>query len=278
MVASTSRRRELAEFLRSRRERRRPEEVGLTPGGRRRTPGLRREEVAALAGLSVTWYTWLEQGREIRCSRQVLSSLVDVLGLDAVETAHLFRLAGEVPPSETSAVASDEVSAHYQVLLDQLDPNPAFILNRRFDIIAWNRGCELLYSDLTRFPPHRRNILWLAFTSDAVRNTSDDWERDAAQSVALFRTQVGDGVLHPDIAALIAELEAESEDFKRLWRRKDLAAFTSESRKMHHPKLGRVTFEYIKMRAADNEQTLVAYLAPKGSELARQLAELIERG
>lgn len=250
--------------------------MGLAPGGgRRRTPGLRREEVAALAGLSVTWYTWLEQGREIRGSRQVLSSLVDVLGLDAVETAHMFRLAGEVPPSEATA-ATAEVSAHYEVLLDQLDPNPAFIVNRRFDIIAWNRGCEMLYSDLTRFPPARRNILWLAFTSEEVRATSDDWERDAAQSVALFRAQVGEDVSHPEIAALISELEAESEDFKRLWHLRDLAAFTSESRKMHHPKLGLVTFEYIKMRAADNEQTLVAYLAPKGSELARQLAELVD--
>ncbi|MBM9508652.1 helix-turn-helix transcriptional regulator [Actinacidiphila acididurans] len=279
-MSSAEQRQELADFLRSRRERRRPEDVGLAPGARRRTPGLRREEVATLAGLSVTWYTWLEQGRPIRGSRQVLGSLVGVLGLDEVETRHLFRLAGELPP-DTPAVtpaATAAVPAPYAVLLDQLDPNPAFILDRRFDIVAWNRGCELLYTDVARFPAHRRNILWLMFTSDRLRATTDDWERDAAQTVALFRTQAGEDVLRPELAGLIAELQAESPDFARIWHRKDLAAFSSTARVFHHPALGPIELDYVKLHSPDAAHTVVAHLAPKNSALAARLAALLEGG
>jgi transcriptional regulator with XRE-family HTH domain len=271
-VNAQDQRQELAAFLRSRRERRRPEEAGLPAGPRRRTPGLRREEVATLAGLSVTWYTWLEQGRGIRASRQVLASLVNVLGLDGVETAHLFQLAGEAPPSGASG--DDEVPAQYRLLLDQLDPNPAYIVNRRFDIVAWNRGCAALFEDLQRLPPERRNVLWLTFTSPAARTMSDDWERDAVHTVGLFRAQLGQDVSAADVAELVGRLEQESEDFRRIWRRRELTAFAPADRAVHHPKLGRVEFEYVKMHAANDDKTLVALLAPRDSELFRRLAEL----
>jgi hypothetical protein len=277
VIATDEQRRELAAFLRSRRERRDPADLGLPTGGRRRTPGLRREEVATFAGLSVTWYTWLEQAREIRVSRQVLGSLVGVLGLDAVETSHLFRLAGEVPPAATGP-AKSELSPQYELLVAQLDPNPAFIVNRRLDILAWNRGCALLYPGLPGLPAERRNILWLTFTSPEIRTTSDDWAADAAQTVALFRTQAGQGVLEPELAGLVVELEAASDEFGRLWRQKDLAAFAPGSRAVHHPRLGRVELELVKMHAADGERTLVAYLAPTGSELAGRLADLLTAG
>lgn len=274
MGNAVQQRRELAEFLRSRRERRRPEDVGLPAGARRKTPGLRREEVATLAGLSVTWYTWLEQAREIRASRQVLGSLVDVLGLDAKETEHLFQLAGEAAPSGPPDLAAEVPSSH-RVLLDQLDPSPAYLVNRRFDILAWNRGCAALYRDLTRLPPERRNILWLTFTSPAMRTISVDWERDAAHAVGVFRAQLGQGVLDDSITALVAQLEAESEEFGRLWRSRQVAAYAPTSLAFNHPSLGPAEFEYVKMHTADDDKTLVAFLAPPGSELSRRLAALI---
>ncbi|MBF6174828.1 helix-turn-helix transcriptional regulator [Nocardia blacklockiae] len=267
-MSAANRRRELGEFLRSRRERRRPEDLGLPSGGRRRTPGLRREEVAVLAGMSVTWYTWLEQGRQLRASRQVWNSLVDVLGLDEVETAHLFRLAGEMPPrvaESSSALGMDR----YQAVLDQFDPNPALLISRRFDVVAWNRGVETLYGDLSQVPDARRNILWFTFTSADMRATADDWEAEAAQTVAFFRALTGHDVTAPGIAELIGELETESADFARLWRRKDLAARTSDSRVVHHPSLGRIEFEITKMRTLDGEHTLVTYLPRGGAELRR---------
>jgi hypothetical protein len=273
-TVAEERRRELAEFLRSRRARRSPADVGLPPGGRRRTPGLRREEVAAVAGLSVTWYTWLEQAREVRASRQVLGSLVDVLGLDAVETAHLFRLAGELPPSPDAAVAADELPAQYELLLANLDPNPAFVANHRFDVLAWNRGCAALWTDLPDVPPARRNVLWMTFMSGAMRATLVDWETEAAQTVALFRAQVGDGVLAPDIQELVAALSRVSEEFRRLWGRRDLVGFAPQGRAMRHPALGLVELEHVKLHSGDRERTTVALLAEPGSVLAGELARV----
>lgn len=274
MTGDAIRRRELGEFLRTRRERRRPEQVGLPVGLRRKTPGLRREEVATLAGVSVTWYTWLEQARDIHASPQVLGSLVDVLGLDAKETQHLYQLAGEAAPTGPPDLAGD-VPPSYRLLLDQLDPSPAYLVNRRFDILAWNRGYATLYPDLDRLPPEHRNILWLTFTSASVRAISEDWERDAAHAVGIFRAQLGQGVLDASVTDLVARLERESEDFRRLWRGRDVTGFAPARLVFRHPRLGPVEFEYVKMHPADDDKTLVSFLAPPGSELARRLAALI---
>jgi transcriptional regulator with XRE-family HTH domain len=271
-MSTPQRRQELAMFVRSRRERRSPSQAGVPEAGRRRTPGLRREEVAMLSGVSVTWYTWLEQARDIHVSRQVLASLSRALGLDPVESAHLYRLAGEVPPSPHPP---GELPAQYRLLLDQLDPNPAFLVNRRFDIVAWNRGATLFYGDLHRVPPRHRNVLWLTFTDPDIRAVVDDFAQESAYTVALFRAQTADGVLDPDIASLIDEVSAASPEFDELWRRRDLAPFVPEIRALRHPRLGRVELEYIKMHAVGSNTTLVAYLAPRDSDVAAQLAKLV---
>jgi transcriptional regulator with XRE-family HTH domain len=272
---TTNRHRELAAFLRSRRERRSPEDSGLPPGWRRRTPGLRREEVADLAGVSVTWYTWLEQARDIRVTPQVLKALASALGLDGVETAHLFRLAGRTPPTGHPTASRDGLAPQYRLLLEQLEPNPAFLVSSRFDILAWNRGCEILY-DLSALPESDRNVLWLTFTDPKVRTLTEDWEQEVSFTLAFFRKQIGEGVLEPEVAGLIERLTAASEDFRRLWHRKDLAPFAPQSRTIHHPKLGRVELEHVKMHMSDDDKAIVAFLAPVGSDLARALAALIE--
>src|SRR5689334_4829157 len=144
------RRRELAAFLRSRRERLTPAEVGLPAGGRRRTPGLRREEVASLAGVGMSWYTWLEQGRDINASEQVLESIARTLLLDPHERAHLFTLAGVAVPGQ--AADSQVVSAEIRAVLDQLHPFPAFVTNGRYDLLAYNRAYTVLIGDLDALP------------------------------------------------------------------------------------------------------------------------------
>ncbi|MFK0170484.1 helix-turn-helix transcriptional regulator [Streptomyces sp. NPDC090306] len=272
-VTAQDRRQELAEFLRGPTARRTPAEAGLPTFGRRRTPGLRREEVATLAGVSVTWYTWLEQARRIRVSRQILGSLAGALGLDDIERAHLFRLADEPPPDR--APSATELPSQYQVLLAHLDPNPAFVVNPRFDILAWNRGCELLYGDLGALPKERRNVLWLTFTAPEVREMVRDWEAEAALTVALFRTQASDAVLAPGITGLVAELAAASPDFARLWERKDLAPFVPQARTIDHPLLGEVTLDYVKLHLSNDDKTLVSYLLPPGSELESRFTKLV---
>ncbi|MEU9238536.1 helix-turn-helix transcriptional regulator [Streptomyces sp. NPDC048385] len=272
-MSTQEQRRELAQFIRSRRERRKPQDAGLPVVGHRRTPGLRREEVATLAGLSITWYTWLEQAREIRVSRQVLGSLANALGLDPVERDHLFRLAGEVPPG--NALPRPELPMQYELLLTHLNPNPAFIVNRRFDILAWNQGCELLYGDLGALPDERRNVLWVTFTSPSVRAMSENWEEEASHTLALFRTQVGERILDPDVVELLSALEESSPDFTRLWELKELAPFVPKPRTVNHPRLGVIELEYIKMHVADDDKTLVSYLVKPGSDLERRLGELL---
>jgi transcriptional regulator with XRE-family HTH domain len=270
---SDPRRHELAEFLRNRRGRRKPADVGLRAGGRRRTPGLRREELATLAGISATWYTWLEQGREIRVSRAVLDRLARVLALAPAEIAHLFRLAGEVPPGDAAAHGTTP----YEILVSQLDPHPAFLTDRRLDILRWNRGFELLYGDPGAVPEPERNLLWLTFTSPALRSLPADWEADAAHLVGQFRARLGGGLAEPAAVSLVTRLKAASPDFRRLWEPMDIAPCLPRRRRMNHPALGRIELESLEMSAADGATTLHAHVAPPGSGLARRLAGLVDR-
>src|SRR5690606_23110464 len=163
----------------------------------------------------------------------------------------------------------------YQPMLDECDRTPALLVGRRSDVVAGNRGATVLYGDRARVDPERRNVLWLVFTSEQVRATADDWEAEAARTVAFFRAQVGAAVDEPAVARLVAELEAASPDFARIWSRRELAARPTDRRTVHHPALGRVEFRLTKMRTLDDEHTLVAFLAPPGSGAADRLAALV---
>src|SRR5437899_9137636 len=173
---SESRRRELASFLRSRRERISPEQVGLPPGRRRRTPGLRREEVAQLAAVGVTWYTWLEQARDIQVSGQVADAIARALLLDHIERRHLFTLAGATDPHPY--LECPGMSPAMRMMVDQLEPLPAAVVNSRYDIIAYNRVYGRLVSDLDQLAPQDRNIMWLSFTDPLWRERMLDREEN----------------------------------------------------------------------------------------------------
>lgn len=267
---------ELADFLRNRRARRQPAEVGISTLGQRRTPGLRREEVATLAGISATWYTWLEQAREIGVSRGVLGRLSGVLGLDQAERAHLFRLAGHVPPARDTARVS-ECGAPHRILLAQLDPSPAVLTNRRLDVIAWNRGYQSLFGDLGRLPGGDRNLLWLAFMNPRFRALSPEWETEAAAILGQFRDRLGDRVTEPTTRALVRRLEEASADFRRLWRAMAVAPARPRRRPILHPRLGRIELETMELAISDGgEATVLASLAPPGSDLAERLSALLD--
>lgn len=267
-------RRELAAFLRSRRRRRSPAEAGLITG-RRRSPGLRREDVAALAGVSVTWYAWLEQARDINPSEQVLGSLARALALDETETAHLFRLAGHRPPVRDET-ESAEVPAAYRMLLDQLDPCPAMVTNHRFDVLAWNRGHTALFGDFSRYTGDRRNMLWYIFLEPAARKLVINWAEDAAFVVALFRSQASDLLATEPFTRLIGTLTAESAEFAELWERRDLVSFTPAAQALQHPSAGRIELQPVKLYAVDQDRTVVAYLTEPGSATHRGLARALE--
>lgn len=276
METEERRRRELASFLRSRRNRLDPEVAGVRHAyGRRRTPGLRREEISALAGVSVTWYTWLEQGRRIRVSRQVLTSIADALRLDDTETAHLFRLAGELPPASDGSEVGGRISQPYLTLLEHLDPLPAFIVNARFDILAWNHGFCVLFPIFESLPKHHRNTLRLTFRPE-MRSFYPDWETEASRVVALFRTHAADRLVQPEFTELVNSLQRESMEFCELWERRDLVPSIPSVRAFNHPVLGHVEMSYVKMHTADTGDTVMVHQPQPGSEVAQRLAELVE--
>lgn len=237
------RRRELAAFLRSRRERLAPEEVGLPPGGRRRTPGLRREEVAQLAGVGITWYTWLEQARDIRVSEQVLEAISRTLLLDPHERSHLFTLAGAAITPEEVDVQS--ISPEVRAVLDKLSPYPAFVTNGRYDLLAYNRAYQAVIGDLDALPFEERNSLWLVFTKETTSKCFVDRDDARARMVAQLRGSMAEHVGEPAWKCLVKRLQAASPDFCELWKRHDIAVPENATKRILHRDLGLLQFNFM---------------------------------
>jgi transcriptional regulator with XRE-family HTH domain len=235
-----ARRSELAAFLRSRRERISPECAGLPPGPRRRTAGLRREEVAQLSGVGLTWYTWLEQGRPINASTQVLDAIARTLRLDGPEREHLYRLA-DVP--DATAVADVDAAGvpEIQQILDALTTLPASVVNERFDLLAWNAAYAALFPGIVDTPRTRRNTLWVTFTHPACchpfRNRGDQLGLLAAQLRGAYGRHLGE----PAWTEFVRQLQAASPEFAQLWDRHEVAGPASYHKIFRHPAHDRLT-------------------------------------
>jgi transcriptional regulator with XRE-family HTH domain len=225
---------ELAAFLRSRRERITPEDVGLPGGHRRRTAGLRREEVAQLAGVGVTWYTWLEQGRPIRASVQVLEAVARTLRLDAVERRHLFRLA-EVPDMAPRGDGGPLLRPQIQAILDGLNPMPASVATERFDILAWNAAYAVLFPRTPEVPAAERNTLLYCFTRAECCSTIENGADQRAALVAQLRAAYGHHVGDPAWTGFIRRLEAASPEFAAMWATQDVAQPAYHAKVFRHP-------------------------------------------
>jgi transcriptional regulator with XRE-family HTH domain len=243
----TTRLSELGSFLRTRRERLSPEAAGLPNGFRRRTPGLRREEVAQLAGVGLTWYTWLEQGRQIHVSPKVVCAIARALQLDPAERHHLFVLAGHRPPEGFTA---DGVSSEHRRVLERWDPHPAYIINRRWDVLAWNRATARIF-DYSERPGSVRNGLWAMFLLPSRRTLITDWQTQAEKMVATFRADAARFLDDPAFRMLIAELESESPEFAELWQRRDVRERTLGVKRLRHPVLGELEFEHTAYEVSD---------------------------
>src|SRR5215469_5480641 len=184
-MSENERRLALADFLRKQRAHLSPADVGLPPGLPRRTPGLRREEVAQLANVGTSWYIWLEQGRDVHPSAQVLESLAQALRLTLNERRHLFLLAGQPPPAQVSPV-DESVSPAIQQMLDDLNPTPAYVMGRRWDYLAWNRVADKLFTMTDSSAPYERNLVWRLFTNPTMLERAN-WEPLARGTLAEFR-------------------------------------------------------------------------------------------
>ncbi|MBB5933078.1 helix-turn-helix transcriptional regulator [Streptomyces zagrosensis] len=214
------RRSELAAFLRSRRERIAPEQVGLPRGRRRRTPGLRREEVAQLSAVGVTWYTWLEQARDIHVSAQVLDSIARALLLDPNERTHLFTLAAVADPAPGTECAS--ISESVRAMLRQLEPILVCVQNSRYDLLAYNRTYGNLLCDLDALPPQERNCMWLAFTNPGWSQALVDREEVIRAMAAKFRSAMAEHIAEPTWKHLLGRLQQASPEFREIWERHEV--------------------------------------------------------
>ncbi|MEW1889329.1 helix-turn-helix transcriptional regulator [Streptomyces sp. NPDC085659] len=264
---------ELGDFLRSRRARISPEDVGLNSYGRRRVPGLRREEVAQLAGVSVDYYIRLEQGRGPSVSDAVLDAIARVLRLDETEHAYLRTVAR---PRARKAPDSSvrRVRPGLRLLLDMFDRAPAFVLGRRMDVLAWNALGDAL-SGFSRMSAAERNMPRQAFLAPGARELYPDWPAVAAETVAYLRLDAG---LHPDdkeLAALVGELSLKSEDFRRLWADHQVKAKTYGVKRMAHPVVGALTLPYETLAVpGEPDLSMVVYTPEPGSETAERIALL----
>ncbi|MGP0061894.1 MAG: helix-turn-helix transcriptional regulator [Beijerinckiaceae bacterium] len=258
-LSEENRRRELGAYLRSRRERLTPADLGLAPGLRRRTPGLRREEVALLAGVGTTWYTWLEQGRDVRPSAEVLAALGAALRLDPAEKRHLFILAGRPPPDRTAAVP-DRVEEPLSRMLASLVAQPAYVMGRRWDVLAWNRAAEMVFGDYGVLEGDARNIMHLIFTNKSHRRLLVDWEELARAALGLFRADSAKYVGDPAFERLIAELTRQSPEFRQWWPQRDVLRRLSGLKRLKHPTVGTMAFEHMSFAIDDgSDMKLIVY-------------------
>ena len=267
----------LGQLLRSRRERLVPADVGLPAGmsaGRRRTAGLRREEVAMLANLSVTYYTFLEQGRPGRPSAQVLDALSAALRMSAAERRYLYVLAYGPGDANGSAQGAPGGSAPPELLdpavadlVQRLEPFPTLVKGRRWDVLAANPAARELFGDWPAGPPGERNRVRWMVTTDQAREVYLEWEPEARAMLGRFRLSAVRYPDDPDIAALIAELQRDSEQVRDWWPRHDVTASGgSGSKKLRHPRLGPVEYSHAVLQVADQpDQTLVTYSPVTGA-------------
>jgi hypothetical protein len=232
--AGELKRTELAAFLRSRRERISPEDVGLPAGQRRRTSGLRREEVAQLAAVGVTWYTWLEQGRPIHASPQVLDAVARTLQLDAVERQHLFRLAGASDATPAEAL-TPPLAPEIQPILDQLSPLPAYVLTERFDILAFNEAYGALFPRVRDQAPAERNTIMSCFASYPCCSAYENSAGSRTVLVAQLRAAYGRHVGDPAWTGFVKKMEAASAQFAQMWASHDVAQPASVTKVFRHP-------------------------------------------
>jgi transcriptional regulator with XRE-family HTH domain len=276
---SDERRREIANFLRTRRMRRQPEELGLPRGRRRRTPGLRREEVATAAGVSAEWYTWLEQAREVHPSADVLSRISTALRLEPNETRHLLTLAGyAIAGSSRDAARPVSVSLRLQRLIDQMEFGPAWVFGERWDILAWNRAASVIHGDLAGLQGIERNALYQLFLGDRLKSTLCDWHIHGRQCVAKLRAQYASRVDDPWFNELVTVLRTKSPEFERWWNENDIETWQEGVKHYDHPEAGHLVFDYTVLEVLDERMAplrLITYVPAPGTGTREKVEKLL---
>ncbi|TPK92655.1 helix-turn-helix domain-containing protein [Mesorhizobium sp. B2-4-12] len=264
----------LAAFLKDRRTRLDPASFGFS--GRRRTPGLRREEVAQRANISPTWYTWLEQGRGGAPSADVLNRIAKGLMLTEAEREHLFMLGLGRPP-EVRYIGADGVSPRLQRLLDTLDASPALVKTATWDVVAWNRAAEVVLTDYGALPAGQRNILRFMFRSPTIRAKQHDWENLARFVVGAFRADAARAGAVSEVTQLVDELCSVSPEFAALWRENDVLSHGDGTKRLKHPELGDIELEYSAFAVDGRPDLSMIVYNPLDGAVADRIRDLARR-
>ena len=273
MDHSVSRESLLGTYLRKRRAKLDPAALGFPPE-RRRTPGLRREEVAQRANISPTWYTWLEQGRGGAPSADVLDRISRALMLTDVEREHLFLLGLGHPP-EVRYRKEEGVTPRLQRVLDALEPCPALIRTATWDILAWNRAATVMLTDYAALPPEQRNVLRFIFLDRRVRDTQYDWESVARFVVGAFRVDAARAGAAAEVGPLVEELCRLSPEFKAMWHDSDVRSHGEGVKHIRHPVLGPIAFEYSAFAVDGRPDLSMIVYNPATPEDASKISSLI---
>ncbi|MBB3662211.1 transcriptional regulator with XRE-family HTH domain [Prauserella sediminis] len=270
-ASPAGRREQLRDFLRTCRARLTPDDVGIATAGRRRTPGLRREEVASLAGVGVSWYTWLEQGRDINVSAEVLDAVSRALRLTEPERAHLYLLAGLNPPADTARARDSGVTTELRNLLDTWSPRPAILRDRAWNLLAINDATRTVFG----YDDTDHNCLVSFFSNARYRSMHAHWESVAPAVVAAFRADAAHFPDDPDFGRVVDELGATSPEFAELWARHEVGAPVQAVKAVHHPEVGDLIFDTTTLVVADQPAWYLELYNPRpGSGTDEPLARL----
>jgi transcriptional regulator with XRE-family HTH domain len=275
VASSSSRRDELRAFLRSRRARLSPADVGLPDnGGRRRTPGLRREELAQLAGVGVSWYTWLEQGRDINPSPEVLDALAEALRLDAAERRTLFALARTELPLTDDVAGTDGDVGRLIALVDSMHPNPAYLLGPMTRILAWNRAASVVLGSPDHLAPDQRYLLWWLMVDHGEGGMTPQREGTARNTLARFRAEYARHAGEPEYEEFLARIREHSARFREWWDEHEVIDAQRGTKVIEHPRLGKLRLHHAQTVPTGQPELRMAVYAPADEATRAALATL----
>jgi transcriptional regulator with XRE-family HTH domain len=268
---------ELGAFLRAHRELLKPVDVGLTATARRRTPGLRREEVASLSGVGLAWYTWLEQGR-VTASRQVLEAVARALRLDAAGLRHALRLAGyHESPGPADAADREGLAAAVRPVLDSWPASPAALLDRHFDLLGWNAAWSALWGPPEAVPADRRNLMWLMAADGRLRGVLHDWEPLAMNVFQHFRAQAGPALSDPRTDEVYRHLDADAPELRHWWGCHSVAELTARTVTVEPAGIGPIRLTLSSFHPVDDPTALVLLFTPADPAARTRMTTLTDR-
>jgi len=263
MLSDKERRRELGDFLKVRRERLSPGDFNLPIGARRRAKGLRREEVSQLAGIGITWYTWLEQGRDIQVSSEVLEAISRIFTLNKEEKEHLFLLGNQPLPSTTVQNERENIDRVVKNLLSQLGHCPAYVTDEKLNIVDWNKAAMMVFGDFSEMDERNRNAVWRCFTSKEYQNLFQNWEDHAQRLIAQFRLAYTCFVGDEWFKTIISELSEESPQFYEWWSNHEVLGTPCGKKTIIHPVAGEMIMDHITLQVYDAPELKVTIYQPR---------------